>query len=135
MWLQVQFHKHDDLLAMVKRIEETFMDLQPIFCRKVKFMDMMIMKAEKPFAWAMRIDKEGELADLETLKPQEIKSMKFCQGLKAEDRLYSLITEMDPRGLEAANVIIRKHIAVMALKADLVKHRPRGSGHVVNSIS
>ena len=63
------------------------MDLQPIFCRKVKFMDMMIMKGEKPLAWAMRIDKEGELADLETLKPQEIKLMRFCQGLKAEDWL------------------------------------------------
>ena len=37
LWLQVQFHKHDDLLAMMKRIDETFMDLQPIFCRKVKF--------------------------------------------------------------------------------------------------
>ena len=63
------------------------MDLQPIFCRKVKFMDMMIMKGEKSLAWAMRIDKEGELADLETLKPQEIKLMRFCQGLKAEDWL------------------------------------------------
>ena len=72
---------------MVKRIEETFMDLGSIFCRKVKFMDLMIMKGEKPLAWAMRINKESELADLERLKPQEIKLMKFCQGLKAEDRL------------------------------------------------
>ena len=37
--LQVQFHKHDNLLAMVKKIEETFVDLQPIFCRNVKFME------------------------------------------------------------------------------------------------
>ena len=32
----------------------------------------MIMKGEKPLAWALRIDNEGELADLEALKPQEI---------------------------------------------------------------
>ena len=36
---------------------------------------------------------------------------------------------------EAAKVIIRKHTATMALKADLVEHRQRGSGHMVNSIS
>ena len=39
--MQDQYHKHDDLLVMVKRIEETFMNLEPIFCRKVKFMYMM----------------------------------------------------------------------------------------------
>ena len=39
--MQDQYHKHDNLLVMVKRIEETFMNLEPIFCRKVKFMDMM----------------------------------------------------------------------------------------------
>ena len=60
--------------------------------------------------------------------------MKFCQGLKAEDRLYDLITEMDPRGWETAKVIIRKHTAAMALKTDLVEHRPRGSGYMVNTI-
>ena len=72
----------------------------------------MIMKGEKPLAWALRIDNEGELADLETLKPQEIKLMKLFQGLKAEDRLYDLITEMDPKGWEQAKVIIRKHTAI-----------------------
>ena len=41
LWLQDQYHKHDELFVMVKRIEETFMNLEPIFCRKVKFMDMM----------------------------------------------------------------------------------------------
>ena len=91
------------------------MDLQPIFCRKVKFMDMMIMKGEKPLVWAMRIDNEGELVDLETFKPQEIQKTKNFQGLKAEDRLYDLITEMYPREWEQAMVIIRKNTAAMAL--------------------
>ena len=79
------------------KIEETFKDLQPIFCRKAKFMDMKIMKGERPLDWEMRIDAEAELADLKSFKPQEIKLMEFCQGLK-DDRLYEKITEMDPRG-------------------------------------
>ena len=135
LWMQVQFAKHDNLLAMIDKIEETFKDLQPIFSKKVKFMDMMIMKAERPLDWAMRIDAESELADLETLKPQESKLLKFCQELKSEDQLYEKITEIDPRGWEQAKVITRKHTAAMDLKADLVRHKPRGSGHVVNSIS
>ena len=129
------FHKNDDLLAMVKRIEETFITLQPIFARKVKFMDMMIMKGEKPLTWAMRIDEEAELADLKTLKPQEIKLMELCHGLKSEDRLYDLLMDMDPKGWEEAKLIIRKHTASMALKTDLVEHRPRGQGQVVKNMS
>ena len=35
------------------------MDIKPIFSRKVKFMDTMIMKGEKPLAWAMRICRPG----------------------------------------------------------------------------
>ena len=61
--LQVQFHKHDNLLAMVNGNGKV----------------------------------HGGLAELETLKPQEIKFMKLYQGLNAEDRLYDLITEIDPR--------------------------------------
>ena len=61
--MQIQFAKHDGLLAMVDKIEETFKGLQPIFCRKVKFMDMMIIKEERPLDWAMRIGAESELAD------------------------------------------------------------------------
>ena len=38
------------------KIEETFKDLQPIFCRKVKLIDMKPMKGERPLDWAMRID-------------------------------------------------------------------------------
>ena len=76
IWSQVLFHQNVQLLAMVGKIEETFFTLQPISARKVKFMDLMVMKGEKPLEWAMRIDEEAELADLETLKPQEIKLMK-----------------------------------------------------------
>ena len=77
---------------------------------------------------------ESYHADLQSLKPQEIKFMKFCQGLKSEDRLYEKITEMDPRGWEEEKLIIRKHTAAASLKAGL-EHRAGGSGHVANRIS
>ena len=79
------------------KIEETFKDLQPIFCRKVKLIDMKPMKGERPLDWAMRINAEAELADLQYINPQEIKLINYCQGLKSE-RLYEKITEMDTRG-------------------------------------
>ena len=85
-------------IMTVDKIEETFKDLQLIFCRKVKFIDMNIMKGKRPRDWALRIDAESDLADLESLKPQEIKLMKFCQGLKSDDILCEKLTEMDPRG-------------------------------------
>ena len=42
LWSQVLFHQNDNMLAMVIRIEETFVTLRPIFARKVKLMDLMI---------------------------------------------------------------------------------------------
>ena len=49
---------------------------------------MMIMKGERPLDWALWVDAESELADLESVKHQEIKLMKFCQVVKSKDRLY-----------------------------------------------
>ena len=53
-------------IMTVDKIEETFKDLQLIFCRKVKFIDMKPMNGEIPLDWAMRIDAEAELAVHET---------------------------------------------------------------------
>ena len=133
MWLEVQFGRLDSLLALVDNIEETFKDLKPIFCRKFKFMDMKPMKGKRALDRAMWIDAEAELADLQSIKPQEIKLMKLCQGLK-DDRLYEKNTQMDPRGWEEAKTIIRKHTVAASLKADL-ENKSGSSGHVVNSIS
>ena len=83
----------------------------------------------------MRIDEMAELADLESIKAQDLKLMRYCQGLKAEDKLYDLLTDMEPKGWQQAKQIIRKHTTSQALKADLVEHRPRGQGHVVNNMS
>ena len=78
LWLEVQIGRSDNMLAMVDKIEETFKNLQPIFCRKVKSMDMKIIKGERALDRAIRIDAKAELADLESIKPQEIKLIKFC---------------------------------------------------------
>ena len=92
------FHSGDDMLQMVKIIEETFDTLQPLFARKIKFLDLMIMKGEGKLEWAMRIDEVAELADLESIKAQDLKLMKYCQCVKAEDKLYDLLMDMEPKG-------------------------------------
>ena len=46
LWSQVIFFNNDDMATMVKRVEEMFDKLQPLFSRKVKFLDWMIMKGE-----------------------------------------------------------------------------------------
>ena len=52
----------------------------------------------------MRINEEGELADLESIKAQDVKLMKYCNGLKSEDSLYDLLMDMEPKGWEKAKL-------------------------------
>ena len=35
------------------------------------------------------------MADLESIKAQELKFLKYCQGLKQEDKLYDLLMAME----------------------------------------
>ena len=53
---------------MVKRIEEAFDRLQPVFFREVKFLDLMIIKGEGYVNLAARINQVSELADLDGIK-------------------------------------------------------------------
>ena len=69
------------MAIMVKRVEVTFDTLQPLFARKVKFLDLMIMKGEGYLEWAMRINEISDLADLDSIKSQDLKLIKYCQGL------------------------------------------------------
>ena len=94
---------------------------------------MKPMNGEIPLDWAMRIDAEAELADMQSMIPQEIKLMNLCQGLKDES-MYAKITDMETRGWEEAKALIRNHTAAASLKADL-ERKIGGFGHVVNSIS
>ena len=73
----------------------------------------------------MRINEMAELADLDSIKSQDLKLMKYCQGLKQDDILYDLLMEMEPKSWARAQEIIRKHSQSMALKADLVEARPK----------
>ena len=65
----------------------------------------------------------AELADLESIKAQELIVLKYCQGLKPDDRLYDLLIEMEPKGWEQALKVIRKYVKSQAVKAEMVDHR------------
>ena len=81
LWSQVIFFDNDDMAPMVKKVQETFDTLQPSFARKVKLLDLMIMKGEGYLEWAMRINEISDLADLDSIKSQDLKLIKYCQGL------------------------------------------------------
>ena len=82
----------------------------------------------------MRINEISELADLDSIKSQDLKLMKYCQGLKQDVRFYDLLMEMEPKSWARAQEIIRKHAQSIALKADLVEARPKNQGHVMNAM-
>ena len=54
--------------VMVKRIEEVFDRLQPVFSKKVKFLALMIIKGEGYMEWAARINQVSKLADRNGIK-------------------------------------------------------------------
>ena len=58
----------DTMEVMVKRIQEAFDRLQPLFSRKVKFLELMIIRGEGYVEWAARINQVSELADLDGIK-------------------------------------------------------------------
>ena len=83
----------------------------PLFARQIKLLDLIIMKGEGKLEVAMRIDDMAKLADLESIKVQGLKLMKYCQRLKSEDKLYDLLMDMEHKGWQQAKQIIRKHTA------------------------
>ena len=70
------FFKNYNMEVMVKRMEEAFNRHQPIFSRKIKFLDLIILKGEGYVELAMRINKLSELADLDCIQSQDLKLMK-----------------------------------------------------------
>ena len=61
--------------------------------------------------------------------------MKYCQGLKQNDRLYDKLMEMEPKSWATTHEIIKRHAQNMALKADLVEATSKNQGHVVMAMS
>ena len=76
LWSQVIFFNNDDISTMVKKVEEAFDKLQPLFSRKVKFLNLMIMKGEEYLESAMKINEISEWADLDSIQSQDLKLMK-----------------------------------------------------------
>ena len=75
------------------------------------------------------------MADVDSIQSQDLTLIKYCQGLKPEDKLYDLLMEMEPKSWARAQEIIRRYAQNMALKADLVEARPKGQSRVMNSMS
>ena len=95
LWAQVLFQPGDDMQRMIKRIQDTFDTMQPKFSRKIQFLNLKIRKDEGKLDWAMRLQEAADLADLESIKAQELKFLKYCQGLKTDDKLYDLLMDME----------------------------------------
>ena len=133
LWTQVLFMAGDDIQAMILRIQETFDVMQPTFSRKVQFLNLKIEKGENKLEWAYRLQQAAEMADLETIQAQELKFMKYCQGLKPEDKLYDLLMETDHPTWEKALEIIRKHQISECVKAEIGDGKT--TKHALNSVS
>ena len=132
LWPLLELGRGDGMEMMIKKVAEAFDRQVPKFSRKVKFLDLMIIKGESYVSWRNCINQQAKLADLENIRAQDLQSMKFCQGLNKTDRLYDKLMEMDVHSWATAQNIIKNYSQSMALKADLVESAPRSQGHVVN---
>ena len=56
LWQQVELNRLDTMEVMVRRVEEVFERLQPVFARKVKILELMIIKGEGYIELANRIN-------------------------------------------------------------------------------
>ena len=76
------FKQSDDMHAMILRVHESFDLMQPTFSRKIQFLNLKIEKGAYKLEWAYRLQQAAEMADLDSIKAQELKFLKYCQGLK-----------------------------------------------------
>ena len=80
LWAQVLFKPGDNTQTMIQKIQDTFDMMQPKFSRKIQFLNLKIENGEGKLEWAMRLQEAAELADLESIKAQELKFLKYFQG-------------------------------------------------------
>ena len=132
LWPLVELGRGDGMEMMIKKVAEAYDRQVPKFARKVKFLELIIIKGESYVSWS---NQQAELADLDNIRAQDLQLMKFSQGLNKTDRLYDKLMEMDVRSWAAAKNIIMKYSQSQALKADLVESASRSQGHVVNQMS
>ena len=125
MWLLVEVGRGDDMIMVIKKVLEAYNRPNPLFNRRVQFLDIMIVRGESYISWMNRINQQAKLADLENIRAQEIHLMKFCQGLNKTDRLYEKLMELEVPSWARAQEIIKKHTQSMAQKAVLVDSAPK----------
>ena len=80
----MQVARTDNLTALIRKVEEAFHQLYPTFIRRVSFPSLTATQDQGPLDWVLKIDEEAKLADLNNIKPQEQKLMKFAHGLNDE---------------------------------------------------
>ena len=120
-WPLVELNRADSMDMMIKKVGEAYNRQVPKFARKVKFLELMIIKGKNYVSWSNRINQQAELADLEGIKAQDLQLMKFCQGLNKTDRLYDKLMDMEVHRWATAQEIIKKYSQSQVLKADLWK--------------
>ena len=107
--------------------------MQPTFSRKIQFLNLKIEKGENKLEWAYRLQQAAEMADLESIKAQELKFLKYCQGLKPDDKLYDLLMAMDNPNWEKALEFKQKHQISECVKAEIGDGKT--TKHALNSVS
>ena len=135
LWPMVELNRSDRMQVMVKRVKEAFERLQLVFARKVKLLELMIMKGEGYIEWANRINQQSELARMEGISAHNLQFMKYCQRLHKTDRLFNKLMDIAVKSWATAQEIIRQYVQSQALKADMVESTPKNQGNVVMKMS
>ena len=68
LWPLVELGRADSMDMMIKKVGEAYNRQVPKFARKVKFLELMIIKGENYVSWSNRINQQAKLADLEGIK-------------------------------------------------------------------
>ena len=77
LWPLLELGRGDGMELVIKKVAEAFDRQVPKFARKVKFLNLMIIKGESYVSWRNCINQQAELADLKIIRAQDLQSMKF----------------------------------------------------------
>ena len=133
LWSQVVFAQGDDVHQMIEKVHKSFSLMVPAFSRRIQFLNLSMLKGEGKMEWAFRLEQAAEMANLEDIQAQELKFLKYCQGLKTDDKLYDLLMEMVNPNWEKALEIIQKHEIAESVKSEIGDGK--NSKHAYNAVS
>ena len=132
LYREIKLSISDNCRAAIKKVEDIFTIIHPTFLRKVELMGLDANPGEIPLDWALRIQEQAELGDLEDIRPQELMMMKFCQGFKDQD-LQKKICKMKSRSWEEVKVLIWDYESSTKMQSSLVKGKGEKMHHMLSS--